>query len=121
MVNIRSLEHVAVAYRDTDAAAQWYCDVLGFEIALKFKNPSSDANFYFIRDPAGTGLIEIIAMPEGDDTQLADISTMHVHLAFNVDAATTWFGKVSDTEDEGDPWPPDRKRREAGVSPRSGC
>ncbi len=85
MVNIRSLEHVAVAYRDTDAAAQWYCDVLGFEIALKFNNPGRDANFYFIRDPAGTGLIEIIAMPEGDDTQLADISTAHVHLAFNVD------------------------------------
>ena len=85
MVKIHSLEHVAVAYRDTDAAAQWYCDVLGFEIALKFNNPGSDANIYFIRDPAGTGHIEIIPMPAGDDTQLADIRTAHVHLAFNVD------------------------------------
>ena len=51
----------------------------------------------------------------------ADRDGPMVHLAFNVDAATTWFGKVSDTEYEVDPWPPDRKRREAGVSPRSGC
>jgi len=85
LVKIRSLEHVAVAYRDTDAAAKWYCDVLGFEIALKFNNPGSDANFYFVRDPAGTCFIEIISMPEGDDTQLADIRTAHVHIAFNVD------------------------------------
>ena len=32
MIKIGSLEHVAVAYRDTDAAAKWYCDVLGFEV-----------------------------------------------------------------------------------------
>ena len=85
MVKIKSLEHVAVAYRDTDAAAQWYCDVLGFEIALKFNNPGNDANFYFVRDPAGTCFIEIIAMPEGDETQLGDIRAAHVHVAFNVD------------------------------------
>lgn len=85
MVKVRSLEHVALAYRDTDAAAQWYCDVLGFEIALKFQNPGRDVNLYFIRDPAGTGFIEIIPMAEGDDTQLDDIRTAHVHLAFNVD------------------------------------
>lgn len=85
MVKIHSLEHVAVAYRDTDAAAKWYCDVLGFEIALRFNNPGNDANIYFIRDPRGTGHIEIIPMPGGDDTQLADIRTAHVHLAFNVD------------------------------------
>lgn len=85
MVKIHSLEHVAVAYRDTDAAAKWYCDVLGFEIALRFNNPGNDANIYFIRDPRGTGHIEIIPMPAGDDTQLADIRTAHVHLAFNVD------------------------------------
>ena len=85
MVKIHSLEHVAVAYRDTDAAAKWYCDVLGFEIALRFNNPGNDANIYFIRDPRGTGHIEIIPMPGEDDTQLAEIRTAHVHLAFNVD------------------------------------
>ena len=85
MVKVHSLEHVALAYRDTDAAAQWYCDVLGFEIVLKFQNPGRQVNIYFIRDPAGTGFIEIIPMPEGDPTQLDDIRTSHVHLAFNVD------------------------------------
>ncbi len=85
MIKIHSLEHVAVAYRDTDAAAKWYCDVLGFEIALRFNNPGSDRNIYFVRDPRGTGHIEIIPMPGDDDTQLADIPTAHVHLAFNVD------------------------------------
>ncbi len=85
MIKIGSLEHVAVAYRDTDAAAKWYCDVLGFEIALKFNNAGSDINIYFIQDPAGTGFIEIIPMPVGDDSQLSDIPTSHVHLAFNVE------------------------------------
>ena len=85
MVKVGSLEHVAVAYRDTDTAAQWYCDVLGFEIIFKALHPAHGVYFYFVRDPAGTGLIEIIPMPPGDDTRLNDFSTAHVHLAFDVE------------------------------------
>ena len=85
MIKIGSLEHVAVAYRDTDAAAQWYCDVLGFEVAVKFVHPTIGAHIFFLKDPAGTGFIEIIPMPAGDTAQLGDISTAHVHLAFDVE------------------------------------
>jgi catechol 2,3-dioxygenase-like lactoylglutathione lyase family enzyme len=85
MFTVRSLEHVAIAYRDTDAAAKWYCDVLGFEIVFQALNPQHGVNFYFVRDPAGTGLIEIIPMPKGDGTMLHDIRTSHVHIAFDVD------------------------------------
>ncbi len=85
MIKIGSLEHVAVAYRDTAAAAQWYCDVLGFEIIFKAMHPAHGVNFYFVKDPAGTGLIEIIPMPPGDDTKLKDFSVSHVHLAFDVE------------------------------------
>ncbi|MBI4529940.1 MAG: VOC family protein, partial [Candidatus Latescibacteria bacterium] len=32
MVKIKSLEHIAIAVRDTDAEAEWYRDILGFSI-----------------------------------------------------------------------------------------
>ena len=85
MIKIGSLEHVAVAYRDTDAAARWYCDVLGFEIVLEALHPAHGVNFYFLQDPAGKGLIEVIPMPQSDEAQLGHISTAHVHLAFDVE------------------------------------
>jgi len=85
MIKIGSLEHVAVAYRNTDAAAQWFCDVLGFEIVLEALHPAHGVNLYFLKDPAGTGLIEVIPMPQSHGAQLSDISTEHVHLAFDVE------------------------------------
>ena len=85
MIKVGSLEHVAVAYRDTDAAAQWYCDTLGFEIVLKALHPAHGVHLYFLKDPAGKGMIEIIPMPKSDDDKISDISTAHVHLAFDVD------------------------------------
>lgn len=85
MIKIGSLEHVAVAYRNTDAAAKWYCDVLGFEVVLEALHPEHGKNLYFLKDPAGTGLIEVIPMPKSDDAQLSHISTAHVHLAFDVE------------------------------------
>jgi catechol 2,3-dioxygenase-like lactoylglutathione lyase family enzyme len=85
MIKIGSLEHVAMAYRDTDAAAKWYCDVFGFEVVLEALHPAHGVNLYFLKDPAGKGLIEIIPMPQSDDEKLGDISTAHVHLAFDVE------------------------------------
>ena len=85
MIKVGSLEHVAVAYRDTKAAAQWYCDVLGFEIVVEALHPAHGVNLYFLKGPAGKGLLEIIPMPKSDDEQLADISTAHVHIAFDVE------------------------------------
>jgi catechol 2,3-dioxygenase-like lactoylglutathione lyase family enzyme len=85
MIKIGSLEHVAVAYRDTDAAARWYRDVLGFEIVFEAVHPAHGVNFYFLKDPAGTGLLEIIPMPRSDDTRLRDLSNAHVHIAFDVE------------------------------------
>lgn len=85
MIKIGSFEHVALAYRNTDAAAKWYCDVLGFEVVLEALHPAHGVNLYFLKDPAGTGLIEIIPMPKSDDQQLSDISTAHVHIAFDVE------------------------------------
>jgi catechol 2,3-dioxygenase-like lactoylglutathione lyase family enzyme len=85
MIKIGSLEHVAVAYRDTDAAARWFCDVLGFQIVHEAVHPAHGVKLYFLKDPAGTGLIEIIPMPRADDLQLKELSTAHVHLAFDVE------------------------------------
>lgn len=85
MIKIGSVEHTAMAYRDTDRAAQWFCDVLGFEIVVQALHPAHGVNLYFLKDPAGKGLIEIIPMPKSDDERLGDISTAHLHVAFDVE------------------------------------
>jgi catechol 2,3-dioxygenase-like lactoylglutathione lyase family enzyme len=105
MIKIGSLEHVAVAYRDTDAAARWYRDLFGFEIAFEAVHPAHGVKFYFLRDPAGTGLLEIIPMPKGDQTRLRDFSNAHVHIAFDVadmDAAVAAL-QAAGVEMEGPP------------------
>jgi catechol 2,3-dioxygenase-like lactoylglutathione lyase family enzyme len=85
MIKVGSLEHVALAYRDTDAAARWFCDVLGFEIVRQALHPAHGVNLYFLKDPAGRGVIEVIPMPKADDERLGDLSTNHVHVAFDVE------------------------------------
>ena len=84
-MTVRSLEHVAMAYRDTTAAAKWFCDVLGFEKVFEAEHPVHGVNFYFVKDPAGTGLIEIIPMPPDDGVDLNNTATAHVHVAFDVE------------------------------------
>ena len=84
-MTVGSLEHVAMAYRDTDAAAQWFCDVLGFDIVFQAIHPAFGVNFYFVKDPAGKGLIEIIPMPPDNPVDLNDTKTAHIHVAFDVD------------------------------------
>lgn len=84
MLEVGSLEHVAVAYRDTVAAARWYREVLGFEVVLEATHPEYGVPFYFLKDPAGKGVIEVIPMPPSDDARLGDIRTSHVHIAFDV-------------------------------------
>ncbi|MBI4550997.1 MAG: VOC family protein [Candidatus Latescibacteria bacterium] len=91
MFNVRSLEHVAIAYRDTDAAAKWYCDVLGFQVAFQGLNPTYGVNYYFVKDPAGTGLIEIIPMPKDNPADHGKTSVAHVHIAFDVDDMDTAY------------------------------
>ena len=105
MIKIGSLEHVAMAYRNTDAAAKWYCDVLGFEIVLEALHPAHGVNLYFLKDPAGTGLIEVIPMPKSDEAQLGHISTAHVHLAFDVEDMDEAVAALAaaDVEMEGPP------------------
>ena len=82
MLKIKSLEHVAVAVRDTDAEAEWYRDVLGFSIVYKAPTPPRN---YFIRDPAGRSMIEIIPIKEDDKFSNFDTSPAHLHIAFDVD------------------------------------
>jgi hypothetical protein len=49
-----------------------------------------------LKDPAGTGFIEIIPMPKGDPTKLRDLSNAHVHIAFDVaDMGTTAVAKLA--------------------------
>jgi catechol 2,3-dioxygenase-like lactoylglutathione lyase family enzyme len=82
MLKIKSLEHIAIAVRDTDAEAEWYHDVLGFSIVYKAPTPPRN---YFIRDPAGRSMIEILPLKNPQDLNHFETSPAHLHVAFDVD------------------------------------
>ena len=60
---IRSIEHVAIAAKNTEALARWYCDTLGFTVVVAGR-------------PRGTGLgldqgTWFVGPPEGDVRKVA--------------------------------------------------
>lgn len=74
-MEVRGLEHIGLAARDTIALARWYCDLFGAEVVSR----SSDTPpIQFLALNSGS-LIELV--PAGDAPAGCD----HVHLAFGVD------------------------------------
>jgi len=67
-----SMEHVALAARDTRALAQWYERVLGFKIVYEsVRTPKA----FFLQDKNGMA-IEIV--PPGQDGKVADAAANHL-------------------------------------------
>ena len=48
MIKNRKMGHIGLATNDLEKDVQWYIDVLGFEVAGKFKN--GDDTVYFIKN-----------------------------------------------------------------------
>lgn len=73
------LEHVAICAKDTEALAQWYCDVLGFEVCYKnTKEPPA----FFVKQPGGS-MLEIMPA-KGPRPARADTDEGLAHLAVGV-------------------------------------
>jgi catechol 2,3-dioxygenase-like lactoylglutathione lyase family enzyme len=77
----KGIEHFAIAAKNTDLLAQWYCENLGFRIAHKNeKKPPT----YFIRGEEGS-MLEIIPANEKlkQLQDLADAGPRHVAISVN--------------------------------------
>jgi catechol 2,3-dioxygenase-like lactoylglutathione lyase family enzyme len=81
-MELQGIDHVAIAVRDIEAAAQWYIDVLGFE-------PRYQGMWNGIPTFIGKGATAIALFPSKEDS--ADARNLRarsgmLHLAFRADA-----------------------------------
>ena len=74
------LEHIAIAAKDTDALADWYCKAFGFTVA--YKNQRTPPT-YFVK--LGSSLIELIAAGETPRQARDQTDPGWSHLAVSVD------------------------------------
>jgi len=83
-----SLEHVALAAKDTRALAEWYRRVLGLKIVYESE---TTPKAFFVQDKNGMA-IEIV--PPGPDGSVVDAKANHLALWVNdFDAASTELKK----------------------------
>ena len=76
---IRSVEHMAIAAKDTAALARWYINTLGFRAVVE----GGDGT-WFVGPPEGEAVIEIIRASEAQPTERARNDPGWSHLAFTV-------------------------------------
>ena len=69
-----TIEHLALAAKDTRALAEWYRDVLDFTIAY---DSGEKPPAFFVQDPNGMA-IEIV--PPGPDGEVVDANANHLAL-----------------------------------------
>jgi glyoxylase I family protein len=77
---IRSLEHMAIATKETGALARWYVDTLGFRTVVD----GGPTGTWFIGPPEGADLIEIIPASDASAQERARNDPGWSHLAFTV-------------------------------------
>ncbi|HEY6206365.1 MAG TPA: VOC family protein [Chthoniobacterales bacterium] len=78
-MELEGIDHVAIAVRDVERAAQWYCDVLGF--VHRYKD-AWDGNPTFI----GKGTTALALFPvRGRSTSTSHPPIRMLHLAFRAD------------------------------------
>src|SRR5687768_9832277 len=77
---IRSVEHMAIAAKETGALARWYIDTLGFRPVVD----GGPTGTWFIGPPEGAALIEIIAASAAPAQERARNDPGWSHLAFTV-------------------------------------
>ena len=75
-----SLEHMAIAAKETGALAGWYRDTLGFEVLTD----GGPKGIWFVAPPGAGGAIEIIPASDAARTDRARNDPGWSHLAFTV-------------------------------------
>ena len=77
---IGSIEHMAIAAKDTAGLAAWYCDKLGFEVVID----GGPGGIWFVGPPGGGASIELIPATEAPRAERARNDAGWSHLAFTV-------------------------------------
>jgi glyoxylase I family protein len=77
---IRSIEHIAIAAKDTAALARWYCDTLGFRVVVE----GGPQGTWFVGPPEGEALVEIVRATTAPRTERDRNDAGWSHLAFTV-------------------------------------
>lgn len=73
------IEHVALQVADPAAMAAWYVEHLGCSVA---RTGGAPASIYFLRDSAGTSMLEFYRNPRVAVPDYASMDPMLVHVAF---------------------------------------
>ncbi|MGH2355761.1 MAG: VOC family protein [Chloroflexota bacterium] len=77
---IQSIEHIAIAAKDTGALARWYCDTLGFRAVVD----GGPQGTWFVGPPEGAALVEIVPATDGPRAERDRNDAGWSHLAFTV-------------------------------------
>ena len=77
---IGSVEHMAIAAKDTAGLARWYCDNLGFEAVVE----GGPGGIWFVGPSGGGATIEIIPASAAQRAERARNDAGWSHLAFTV-------------------------------------
>jgi catechol 2,3-dioxygenase-like lactoylglutathione lyase family enzyme len=73
------IEHVALQVADPAAMAAWYVEHLGCSVA---RTGGAPASIHFLRDSAGTSMLEFYRNPRVAVPDYASMDPMLVHVAF---------------------------------------
>ena len=77
---IKSVEHMAIAAKDTAGLARWYCETLGFHPVVD----GGPKGIWFVGPPEGQALVEIVPATDAQRVARHQNDPGWSHLAFTV-------------------------------------
>ncbi len=77
---IRSIEHIAIAAKDTAGLARWYVETLGMRVVVD----GGPKGIWFVGPPEGEALVEIVPANESPRAEHTRDDAGLRHLAFTV-------------------------------------
>jgi glyoxylase I family protein len=77
---IRAIEHMAIAAKDTEGLARWYCDTLGFRVVVA----GGSGTIWFVGPPEGEAVVEIVPAADAPRPDRGRNDAGWSHLAFTV-------------------------------------
>jgi glyoxylase I family protein len=104
MPSISGGHHIALTVTDADRSAQWYCDLLGMQVALAGEN--DDVKFRVLVDPTSGWALGVRQYHGREGTRFDEFRTGLDHFAFSVTSRT-----------ELEAWEPELKTRGIEYSP----
>jgi glyoxylase I family protein len=85
---ITGISHVDLSVRDRDASAQWYVDVLGFEVRKEGRNERYGFPFTVIGHPGGNVSLALCEHPQNPGDPFGEFRCGLDHLSFELPVGT---------------------------------